>query len=100
MKTYTVRLGPDARRQANALYEYIAAEAAPDVADRFVRSVFEKCQTLATCPGRGSPRPDLGPELRSITYQRRTQIVYFVTRDEVEIAGIFYGGQDIAFDRT
>lgn len=98
MNTYSVRLRAAARRQANALYDFIAAEADPIIADRFVQSILDRCETLATFPERGSPRPELGAGIRSITFQRRTRIVYFVTDDTVEIAGIFYGGQDIGAD--
>ena len=40
------------------------AEDSPDAADRLLERIDEKCRRYATPPDMGSPRPDLGRQLR------------------------------------
>jgi toxin ParE1/3/4 len=49
---------------------------------------------LETFPERGTRRDDIRLGLRTIGFERRATIVFQVTRAEVVIVRIFYGGQD------
>ncbi|MGI4879012.1 MAG: type II toxin-antitoxin system RelE/ParE family toxin, partial [Janthinobacterium lividum] len=86
---------PEARTQLRSIFLYIVAEADVDTAERYVESIVDKCDSLGVFPLRGSLRPDLGRGYRSISHRRRCLIVYGVAREDVSIAGVFYGGQDI-----
>jgi toxin ParE1/3/4 len=89
------QLSPEAKEQLGALYRYLAAEAAPEIARAYTAAIAEKCETLADFPNRGTPRDDLRPGLRTIPFRRRATIVYAVMRDTVVIIGIVYAGRDL-----
>lgn len=97
MKRYRVEFTPRARVQLADLEDYIAAEASDEIARNFVQAIIARCTTLDRYPNRGTPRPELGEQLRSMPYRRSTTIVYAVDEDSaiVAIIGIFHGGQDI-----
>jgi toxin ParE1/3/4 len=49
---------------------------------------------LATFPQRGTRHDDISRGLRTIGFERRDTIVFQVTRAEVAIVRICYGGRD------
>jgi toxin ParE1/3/4 len=49
---------------------------------------------LATFPKRGTRRDDIRPGLRTMGFERRATVVFQVSKDELVIVRIFYGGQD------
>lgn len=91
---HRVIFAPEAEAQLVALYRYIAREASPEIADRFIGAIIEHCEKLESFPHRGTPRDDIRPGLRTLAFRRRVTIAYAVRSEETAILGIFYGGQD------
>lgn len=85
---------PEAEAQLVALYRYIAREASPDIAERFVGAIVEHCEKLEEFPNRGTPRDDIRSGLRTLSFRRRVTIAYAVEEERVTVLGLFYGGQD------
>ena len=92
--SHRVVFAPEAEGQLMELYRYIAREASPAIAERFVGSIIEHCEKLGDFPHRGTPRDDLRPGLRTLAFRRRVTIAYAAGADSVAILGVFYGGQD------
>ena len=92
--SYTVVFTPEAEAQLVELYGYISAEASPEIALRFTDGIVAYCESLSTFPHRGNRREDIRPGLRVTSYRRRVAIAFHVSKDTVNIIGIFYGGQD------
>lgn len=86
---------PRARADLFALYDWIAGQAGGDVAFRYTSAIERTTAELATFPERGTPRPDLGPGMRSIAHRRRTVIAYRVLPDTVEIVALAHGGREL-----
>lgn len=97
MKRYRISFGPRARRQLIELQAYIAAQASERIAENYVGALMRRCHALEFFPNRGTPRDDLEPGLRTLSFKRRATIVYGVDEDsaDVVIAAVFYGGQDV-----
>ena len=93
---FVVMFAPEAEAQLLSLYRYIAHEASPDIAQGYVGAVIEHCEALRNFPKRGSPRDDLRPGLRTLSFRRRVTIAYVIEAKRVTVLGIFYGGQDMA----
>ena len=93
MADYRIVVSPEADAQLIALYRYIAVEASPRAAERFVGAILDQCETLSQFPERGAPREDLRPGLRTLAF-RGVVIAYAVGEGVVTIVGIFSGGQD------
>lgn len=95
---YAVQFTPEADGQLAALYDYIAAEATPVTAERYITAIINHCETLARFPERAPARDDIRPGLRITHYKSRAIIAYTVDDDAkvVWILGIYYGGRDYA----
>jgi toxin ParE1/3/4 len=91
---YRVTLTPDAKEQLDAIYDYIAAQASPEIARSFTDAIIARCAGLAEFPHRGTQRDDLRPGVRTVPFHRRVTIAYSVGGSDVRVLGIFYGGQD------
>ena len=91
---YTVSFAPEAEAQLLSLYRYIAGEASPEIAERYLGAIVEHCEKLEAFALRGTPRDDIRLGLRTIPFKRRVTIAYAVTDDRVTVLGIYYGGQD------
>lgn len=91
---YTVIFTPEAEEQLAALYRYIAAEASPNIAERYTSAIVSYCEGLSTFPHQGICRDDIRQGLRVTNYKGRTVIAYDVSADLVSIIGLFYGGQN------
>jgi toxin ParE1/3/4 len=50
---YTVIFTPEAEEQLVALYHYIAAEASPNIAERYTSAIISYCEGLSAFPHRG-----------------------------------------------
>lgn len=64
------------------------------MASDYTSRIDSHAAKLAHFPHRGTPRDDLAPGFRTITYRRRTIIAYKVIGEEVEIWHILHGGRD------
>ncbi|BCH30430.1 hypothetical protein MesoLjLc_23600 [Mesorhizobium sp. L-8-10] len=92
--THTVRFTPEALNQLDELETHIAGVGSPRMAARYVDSIVDYCENLRTFPHRGMRRDDIRPGLRTLGFQRRVTIAFEVADGTVNIAGVFYGGQD------
>ena len=91
---YSVVFTPEAEDQLIDVYKYIAAEASPDVAERFTQGIVDFCEGLAQFPERSIRRDDIRPGLFVTNYRGRVVVAYAVDVDVVSVIGIFYGGRD------
>ena len=73
------------------LYWYIAREASPTIAQRFI---VARCESLDQMQRQGTQRDDLRPGLRTLSFLRRVVIAYAVEAASDAILGIYYGGPD------
>ena len=98
MKKFEVSFRPLAEADLFELYRDIAAEADHRVVDGYFDRIEAVCTGLANLSERGRRRDDIRPGLRIMGFERRATVVYQVTKKEVVIVRIFYGGQD--FERA
>ena len=91
---YDVVFTPEAEAQLIELYGYIATEASPETAARFTEGIVTYCESLSSFPVRGTRRDDVRPGLRITSYRKRVVVAFAVEADQVQIIGIFYGGQN------
>jgi toxin ParE1/3/4 len=84
-----------ARHDLKQLYDWIADQADADIALNYTARIESHTAKLADWPMIGSPRDELAVGLRTITYRRRTIIVYQVVAGDVEVMRIFHGGQEL-----
>ena len=97
MKTYKVFVLPDAIKDLESIYEYIAEQSGfPERAWAYIEKLRIKCQDLETAPQRGQPRSDLMENLRIYPLDKKTVAAFVVDNDKqiVNISNIFYGGRD------
>ncbi len=91
---HTVVFTPEAEAQLMELFRYITVAASPDVAAPYIAAIVTCCVNLHTFPLRGATRDDIRPGLRITSYRKRVVIAFDVDEDQVNIIGIFHGGQD------
>ena len=84
---------PRAEDDLNRLYDHVAGEAGPGIAFELIQEIRDACLSLASFPNRGAARDHIIAGLRILPLQRRSVIVYRVN-EQVEIIGVFHGGQD------
>ena len=94
MTGYRVVFAPAAEEQLGQLYRYIASQASPDIADRFVSALVDHCEGMVTLPLRGTRRDDIRANLRITHFRKRTVIAFVVEQRVISIIGVYYGGQD------
>lgn len=92
--SYRIVFTPEARDQIDGLHRFIAAAANAVIASRFTDGILDYIATLAQFPGRGTPRDDLRPGLRTVAWKRRVTIAFVVERRDIVVIGVFYGGRD------
>jgi len=91
---HSIILTPEARDHLDTIYDYIAAAASPDIAQRFTDGILDQMGKLTNFPRRGTKRDDLRPGLRTMAWRRRVTIAFAVDEAAVVVVGIFYGGRD------
>jgi len=85
----------EARADLVSIYLWIEAAAGEAVAAAYQDRLRAACLALADFPARGTPRPDFGPDIRSIAFERRAVIAYRELPDSVEILAIAHRGRDL-----
>jgi toxin ParE1/3/4 len=78
-----------------ALDGWIAEQADPNTAYKYINKIAAHAATPSTYTERGASRDDLSPGVRIIPYRRRTMIAYRVLDDMVEILAIAHAGRDL-----
>lgn len=87
---------PLAREDLAEIYWRRADREGFDSASELVSAIQDRCEGLVSFSERGTPRPDIGPGVRSIPFRRKAVIAYLVRPAAVVIIGIIYGGRDLA----
>ena len=99
----TRKLGyrPAARADLADIFAWVAERAGPEIALGYVERIRDTCRGLCDFPFRGSPRDDLAPGLRTVSFERRAVITYLVELEAVRIVRILHHGRDPgrAFDK-
>lgn len=88
-----IRRLPRAIRDVDEIWQWVAAEnlaAADRLADRIARATGR----LADFPDSGTPRPDLGPDARSIAVGKSV-LLYRVGPDSVDILRVIHGAREL-----
>lgn len=94
--SFRVALTPAARDDLIGIRDWIAVEAQSyEVADAYVNRIKARIGSLADFPRRGSPRLDLGPNFRSIAFERRRTIIYRVEDEIVRILRVVDASRDL-----
>jgi len=88
----------EAENDLTELALYIASQAGPVVANRYLDRLYSACIGLAHFPERGRRRDDILPGLRTIGFERRATIAFRVLKTRVEIVSVAYGGRDFESD--
>jgi plasmid stabilization system protein ParE len=96
VKRYRVVYSDDAEDDLHAIGLYLAAEASPAIAERFVEALIARCEKLATYPNRGAQRHDSAAGLRTISNKKSVLIAYRVGEEVVTVVGFLYRGRDVA----
>lgn len=86
---YEVALTEGAIDDLDALHLRIAGEAGEAVADAYLDRVQRRIEGLSEYANRGTPRDDLAPGVRTLSFERRLVIAYRVTGAEVRVLHIF-----------
>ena len=97
MQKYNIRFTPDAERDIQEIYDYIAIEKGmAELAITYVRKLQKSCYRLETSPMRGRNRDDIRPALRILPLNKTTVAAFEIdeTHHTVLILGIFAGGRD------
>jgi toxin ParE1/3/4 len=89
----TVVVRPRALDDLAEIWAYIA-ENSPDRADAFVDLVNSKFQALSRRPGLGRRRPELAPNIRSLTVGRYVMFYQLLFRG-IEVVRVLHGSRDI-----
>ena len=97
MKKYSVHFTPDAIKDLEDIYEYIAEQSGfPERAWAFVGRLHKQCLTLETAPFRGHARDDLMKDLRITPLEKNTVAAFMIDEQKsfVLVLNVFYGGRD------
>ncbi|HEU0045473.1 type II toxin-antitoxin system RelE/ParE family toxin [Sphingomonas sp.] len=95
MIQYRVVLSQEAQDEIESLRRYISEAANPGTANGYIDRVLAHTGKLTNFPHRGSPRDDLRPGTRTISFKRRMTIAYTVDEQDVVVLGFAYGGRNL-----
>lgn len=93
MKERRVVLAPEAADDLNELYDWVAAQASPQVAVGYLERVEAFCQRLSLGSERGQLRSDVRPGLRITGFERRLTIAFTVDEETVTVLRVFTAGR-------
>jgi toxin ParE1/3/4 len=91
----TVVFSPEARRDLEDLFDYIASRSGGRLALAYTDRIKTYCLGFGDFPERGTRRDDLRHGFRVIGFERRVAIAFHVRGDTVTIDRILYGGRDL-----
>jgi toxin ParE1/3/4 len=91
-----VELSRPALADLDRIADWVAAGAGAQVALAYLDRIEASCASLADFPHRGTPRDDLGADVRTISFEGRATIAYRVEPERVLILGVFHAGRLLA----
>ncbi|AWI89618.1 type II toxin-antitoxin system RelE/ParE family toxin [Methylobacterium sp. DM1] len=95
MKRLKVVYRAEADADLLQIYRWVyEASLSPEIAERFLDRLMERCGRIGDAPHGGRPRDDLEPGLRTVPFEHSAVIAYRVEADRVRIVNVFYGGRD------
>jgi toxin ParE1/3/4 len=94
--TYQVEFLDSAADDMVALHLWVETETDPTTADAYLDRLRTRCIKLAEFPHRGTPRDDLSPGARSLSFERRILIFYRVKDEMVQIMHVVSTAREIA----
>lgn len=86
-------LTPEAEESRIEIWLHVAQDSA-DAADRLLERIDEKCRLYATQPEIGSPRPDLGRQVRCFPVGNYV-VIYRPLEDGILVLLVIHGARDI-----
>lgn len=89
-----VRLRARARRDLREILDHSVVQHGEEVADAYLRDIDAALTRLSTYPELGTPRADLGPDLRSLPV-REHRIFYIVYPDRVSVLRVLHKAMDV-----
>ncbi len=96
--SHRVIFSPKAETQLVKLHRDIGERSTPATGEQYAAAIIRYCLGFSTFPQRGTRRDDIRAGLRTIGYRHSATIAFEVTRDTVNILGVYYGGQDYEAD--
>jgi toxin ParE1/3/4 len=93
--TAAVRLSETAIKDLIAIRDWIAEQSDPSTARAYIDRVSAKVRTLADFPLRGRARPEVGRDIRSLSFERRLVIFYRIEGPDVWVERIVSGARDL-----
>lgn len=90
-----VGFSPTAEEDLTSLQDYIAEHSGFERASNYTKRIQDYCLDLALSPGIGTLRDDLRPGLRTVGFERRLVIAFYVTAETIFIDRILYGGREL-----
>ena len=88
----TVRFAPSARADMSEIFEYIARDK-PIAAARWIDTIEEKCDLIATRPNFGELCPEYGADIRC-SFVGRYVIFFRPIDDRIEVVRMIAGNRD------
>lgn len=88
-----LRLTSRAENDVAEIYSYISRDNV-SAAERLVSYLFDLFQSLGRNPEIGQKRPDLRPNLRSMTHGNCV-VFYYAAKSAAEIVAVIHGARDI-----
>jgi len=88
------RLSALAEQDLQEIWSYVADDASPATADRFIDAIFDRFELLDEQPRMGRSRPEFGEGVRSFVVER--YVIYYRSDEDVLIARVFHGHRDQA----
>lgn len=89
-----VELAPRALEDLQSIVLYVAERADFATAEAYAGRIRVACMRLADFPDRGTPRDDLIPGLRTISFERKAVIAYRTEANAVVILRILHHGRE------
>jgi toxin ParE1/3/4 len=88
------RLAPSARSDLDQIWLYLAQNGSPNVADRVIDSILASFRMLAKMPQAGRARPDIDPDVRSLSVG--SYMIYYQKRERggIVIARVLHAMRD------
>lgn len=90
-----VRLSIRAERDLDDIWFYLAIQASEAIATRTVSDLWNTVLRLEAFPALGSPRPNVGRDLRLLVCGSY-EIYYLVLETEVVMTRVAHGSQDVS----
>ena len=84
----------EAKADLESIYDWIADQADPHSAFAYVSRIEAACEKLTSFPNRGTPRDEIVPGLRTMTFERRAVIAYRCDAGTVLVVAILHHGRD------